>query len=98
MKIFKVLLEGKNCQVNVEGTTQRLGFFTARTVYGLDSTQAEEAIRRKLEDELRSKILNNKDDPPKIIFDEFIEIDSETANHIPKAGCTWYPEDPSHQS
>ena len=98
MKIFKTLIEGKNCLVNVEGTTRRLGFFTARTVYGLDPTQAEKAIRRKLEDELRSKILNNQDDPPEIIFGEFIEIDSETANHIPKAGCTWYPEDPFHQS
>jgi len=96
MKILKTLIEGRNCLVNIDGTIQRLGFFTIRTASGLDSTEAEEAIRRKLEQELRSKILNHKDDPPEIIFGEFIEIDTESASSIPETGCTWYPEDTSH--
>ena len=96
MKIYRALAEGKNCWVDVDGTIRRLGFFTTRASRGLDSTQAEEPIRRKLEDELRSKILNDQDDPPEIIFGELIEIDTETARSIPESGCTWYPEDASH--
>lgn len=95
MKILKTLVEGKNCLVNVDGTIQRLGFFTTRTASGLDSTYAEDAIRRKLEQELCSKILNDQDDPPEIIFGQFIEIDTETAKSIPETGCTWYSEDTS---
>ncbi len=95
---MQVFVEGKNCRVDVDGTTRQLGFFTTRTTRGLDSTQAEKEIRRKLEHELRSKILNNHDNPPEIIFGEFIEIDSETASNIPKTGYTWYPKDPSHQN
>lgn len=96
MKIFKTLIEGQNFLVKVEGAVQRLGFFTTRAVHGLNPTQAEVVIRQELKDELCSKVLNSQDDPPKIVFGEFIEIDAETASLIPKSGCTWYPQDPSH--
>jgi hypothetical protein len=96
MKIFKTLIEGKNCRANVDGSIRRLGFFTTRTACGINQRQAEETIRRQLDQELHSKILNSQDDPPEIIFGKFIEIDSESANDIPTAGCTWYPQDQSH--
>ena len=93
MKIYKTLIEGKNCWANFDGTTRRLGFFTTRVARGLDATQAEKVIRRKLDEGLHSLLLNSQDDPPEIIVNELTEIDSETANGIPTAGCTWYPED-----
>ena len=93
MKIYKTLIEGKNCWANLDGTTRRLGFFTTRVARGLDATQAEGLIRQKLYEDLNSLLQNNNDDPPEIILSELIEIDSETANSIPNAGCTWFPED-----
>jgi len=96
MKIFKTLIEGKNCWANFDGTTRQLGFFTTRTAHGLDAVQAEKAIRQKLNQELDSVLLNSQNDPPEIIVSKLIEIDSETASGIPDAGCTWYPEGPSH--
>lgn len=98
MKIFKTLIEGKNCWAYFDGTRQRLGFFTMRVAYGLDVTQAEKVIRQKLDEELHSLLLNNQGDPPKIIVGELTEIDSETARSIPDAGHTWYTEDPLHPS
>ena len=98
MKIFKTLIEGKNCWANFDGTTRRLGFFTTRVAYGLDVTQAEKTIRQKLDGELHSLLLNNQDDPPEIIVGKLTEIDSETASGIPDSGCTWYPEDSPHPS
>lgn len=96
MKIFKTLTEGQNCLVNVDGTIRRFDFFTTRAVCGLDPIQAEAAIRLELEEELSSKLLNSSGDFPEIVFGDSIEIDAETASHIPKSGCTWYPQDLSH--
>lgn len=96
MKIYKALIEGKNCWANLDGTTRRLGFFTARVARGLDANQAEGVIRQKLDEDLYSLLQNNEDDPPEIIVSELTEIDSETASSIPNAGCTWYPEDIPH--
>lgn len=69
----------------VDGTIQELGFFTTRAACGHGPTQAEEAIRRKLAEELRLKLLNSQDDPPEIVFGEFTEIDSKTARSIPQS-------------
>ncbi|THJ17247.1 MAG: hypothetical protein CAF42_002375 [Nitrospira sp. CG24B] len=98
MKIFKTLIEGKNCYTNIDGSIRRLGFFTTRIACGIDPTQAEEKIRQQLDQELRSKILNNPDDPPEINFGKFIEIDSANAQSIALTGCTWYPQDSSDQT
>ena len=97
MKIFKTLIEGKNCCANIDGSIRRLGFFTTRTACGIDPAQAEETIRQQLDQELRSKILNSPDNPPESNFGKFIEIDSESASSIPKSGCTWYPQDSPDQ-
>lgn len=98
MKFFKALIEGKNCWVNFDGATRRLGFFTTRVTRGLNLTQAEEVIRRNLEAELSSLLLNVQDDPPEIIVGQLMEIDAEAARNIPNAGYTWYPEDISCQN
>ena len=95
MKFFKTLIEGKNCRVNIDGSIQRLGFFTTRIACGIDPTQAEQTIRQQLAQELRSTILNTPDDPPEITFGKFTEMDSESVHGIPRAGCTWYPQGPS---
>jgi hypothetical protein len=93
MKFYKILIEGKNCWANLDGTCRRLGFVTIRAAPGADANQAATAIQRKLTDELRAILLNEKEDIPEITFGELEEIDEETAPEIPGAGCTWYPDE-----
>src|SRR5688572_29969017 len=93
MKIYKTLIEGKNCWASFDRKTRRLGFFTTRVAHGYNATQAEKIIRQKLNEDLHSLLLNKQDDPLKIIVNELAEIDQETASGILNAGCTWYPED-----
>ncbi len=93
MKTYKALIEGRNCWANLDGTCRRLGFFTTRVAHGIDAAQATTVIQRKLDEELRSILLNEREDTPEIIIGELNEIDEETAREIPDAGCTWYPDE-----
>ena len=93
MKFYKILIEGRNCWANLDGTSRRLGFVTIRAAPGADASQAAAAIQRKLADELKVVLLNEKEDTPEITIGELEEIDEETAREIPGAGCTWYPDE-----
>jgi hypothetical protein len=93
MKFYKILIEGRNCWSNLDGTCRRLGFVTIRAAPGADADQAAAAIQRKLADELGLILLNEKDDAPEITTGECEEIEEETAREIPGAGCTWYPDE-----
>ena len=92
-KFYKTLIEGRNCWANLNGTCRRLGFVTIRAAPGADVNQAATAIQRKLTDDLRLILLNEKEDAPEITIGELEEIDEETARGMPSAGCTWYPDE-----
>lgn len=55
--------------------------------------QAAADIEQKLKEELRSILLNKPEDVPAFSIGEIFEIDEETAREIPRAGCTWYPDE-----
>ena len=93
MKVYKVLVEGRNCWANLDGTCRRLGFVTTRVAQGTDPVQAAAAIERNLNEELRSILLNKPEDVPEITIGELSEIDEEIARSIPATGCTWYLDD-----
>ncbi len=93
MKIYKVLLEGRNCWANFDGTCRRLGFVTIRAAKGTDSDQAAAAAEWKLKEQLRSVLLNKPEDLPEFTIGAICEIDEDAAREIPGAGCTWYPDD-----
>jgi hypothetical protein len=95
MKIYKTLIEGKNCWADFDGTPNRLGFFTTRVVKALDANQAKEVILQELSIELQPRLLNDPLDPPEITVNEVSEIDRSTAATIANAGFTWYPEETS---
>jgi hypothetical protein len=96
MKMFKTTIEGRNCWANFDGQPGRVGFFTTRVVSGIHETLAKENILRELAEELRSRLLNDRFDPPEIIVKEVIEIDQSEAGTIANAGFTWYREDTPH--
>lgn len=93
MKIYKAIVEGRNCWANLDGTCKRLGFVTTRVAQGTDPAQAASTIERNLIEELRSILLNKPEDVPEITTGELCEIDEDTARGIPRTGCTWYPDD-----
>ena len=92
MKFYKTLIKGRNCWANLDGTCRWLGFVTIRAAPGANENQAATAIQRKLADDLRLVLLNEKEDAPEITIGEFEEIDKETARGIPGTGYTWYPD------
>lgn len=75
MKTYKALIEGRNCWANLDGTCRRLGFVTTRAAPGADASQAAAAIQRKLADDLRLILLNEKEDAPEITIGELEERD-----------------------
>lgn len=93
MKFYKALVEGKNCWANLDGTYRRLGFVTTRAARASGPVQAPIAIELKLADELRTILLNEPEDVPKITVGEVCEIDEEAARGISDSGCTWYSDD-----
>jgi len=93
MKIFKVLIEGRNCWANLDGTCRRLGFVAIRAAKGIDRDRATAVAVQELKEELRSILLNKPEDIPEFTIGEISEIDKETAREIPSTGCTWYPDD-----
>ncbi len=64
VKVYKTLIEGRNCWANLDGTCRRLGFVTIRAAFGADVNQAAMAIQRKLTDDQRLILLNEKEDAP----------------------------------
>jgi hypothetical protein len=93
MKIYKAMVDGRNCWANFDGTNRRLGFVTARFARSNHPEQAAALIRQKVAEELNGVLLNKEEDVPEIIIGEISETDEAAAIEIPNAGCTWYPDD-----
>lgn len=68
---------------------------TIRAATGINADQAAADIEQRLKEELRSILLNKPEDIPEFSIGEISEIDEATAREIPRAGCTWYPDDPA---
>ena len=94
MKKYRVLLNGRNFLVNIDGNPKKHGFYQNVFIEAASPKQAELlAITRIWHDEeLKEVILNTKDDPPKIHPDTFWELDVlDYAGHL-KTGRTFYAE------
>lgn len=94
-KLYSVLIDGTNCWANLDGACRRLGFVTIRVAKAADADQAAAAALEQLKEELRPILLNKPEDVPEYTISEIYEIDEGTAKGIPRAGCTWYPDEPT---
>lgn len=74
MKKFKVTLRGENFLMKVEGTAQRLGFYTARCLEDEAEKRAVESFRK--DERLLEGLLNDQPDPPMLFAEEIEEISS----------------------
>lgn len=93
IKLYKAVVEGKNCILEIDGRERQLGFFTTRVVHGREPSDAKMVMLSEIQDELKSQLLNASDNPPELMIIEIDEIDSTMAQSIANAGFTWYQED-----
>ena len=94
MKKYRIMLQGSGLLLDMGNGPARHGFFTTRYVEAESPEQAEVAaadLVRK-DGELRSAILNEKTDPPKIYSVEVVELESFEAIDVPGTGYGFYPE------
>ncbi len=92
MNRYRVMLLGRNFLLSMDGKSGRYGFYAVRRVEANDTASAElRAIELvKLDDALRSAVLNDKADPPLIFLQEIAADNGE--NDDPGAGYTFFPE------
>ena len=91
MKRYRVLLNGTNFLLAVNGVAQRHGFYTTRWVEAADPDAAELAAVDVLrsEGDLRSRVLNHEDDWPSLYVEEIEEVEQLE----PAAGFSFYLEE-----
>ena len=96
MRKFKVILEGKNLLLDMEGVS-KFGVLIVRFVEAVDELLAEHTAREDFRCEpkgkaLRASLLNAPDDPPIFETAEVTEVESFDRDAKPP-GLIFYPED-----
>ena len=90
MKKYKVVIEGDNFEILLDGKVGKYGFFATRFVESKDSKEAETLAMKLIRDELESIVLNDSSDPPVIYIEDNYEIDNFGDNLVPGSGFTWF--------
>ncbi|HJP95836.1 MAG TPA: hypothetical protein VJ843_00535 [Candidatus Saccharimonadales bacterium] len=92
---YRVLINGENFLLNIDGRVQRMGFYTTRFVEAKDAEQAEaiavELIKR--DTKLSETVLNKRGDSPMLHAEEVEEVEESGA----QLGYAFYSEEESAQ-
>jgi hypothetical protein len=94
MKKYRLLLNGRNFLMRVDGRLERSGFYTTRIVTASSPEEAEKLAIDLIRNDssLRASVLNEPSNPPIIYVDEYAELEGEESADGPNAGYTFYPE------
>jgi hypothetical protein len=94
MPKHRVLVEGQNFLMEMDGIRQRLGFFTHVFVEAADATKAETTAVEVLRNDqtLRAGVLNAREDPPRLVFLEIKPVRSFKGCTLPRTGLAFFPE------
>jgi len=88
--VFRVLIRGGNCLVELKGCVQRLGFYVTRFV---EASAPDEAARCGIEvvhaELTKRPLLNAPSDDPTIKVEEVSEVEDP---YWPNPGFSWYRE------
>ncbi len=90
MRKFKLVIEGDNFEILLDGKVGKYGFFTTRFVESKDSKEAETLAMKLIRDELESIVLNDSSDPPVMYVEDNYEIDNLGNNLVSGSGFTWF--------
>jgi hypothetical protein len=93
MKKYKMIINGSNVFVKIDDTVEKCGFYTTRFAESITESEAKDFAFSSINDELKTIILNNIDDPPKLEIEDIIEIKSFKGNQPPGEGFTWFKDE-----
>jgi hypothetical protein len=93
MKKYKVMVEGVNFLIGVNGEIRKHGFFTTRFVEAFDKDEAEARVMDMLRVELKTLVQNEKSDSPMMFVEEIEELERFGEFKVPGAGFAWYPDE-----
>jgi hypothetical protein len=94
MSKYKVFIHGRNFLLNLEGDSQKHGFYTTRFVEAKSEEEAEEKAISILRDDpkLRGSASNDWSDPPIMFVEEMTELDPSEDINVPVMGYSFYLE------
>jgi len=95
MKKYRVMINGQNYLMNMEGLPKRMGFFKT---YFLEAETPEDAenlaVQRIIDDpKWESSILNESYDPPVMYLHSLSELDTFDGVRRLETGYVFYPEE-----
>lgn len=97
MSIFKVIVEGRNCLLEIDGSVRLCGFFATRPIEAADEITARQVAMDTIRREISSQVRNAACDPPKLEVSEVTQIPA-VADCVPSRGFTFYLEDEAVES
>ena len=94
MKKYKVLIEGRNLLLNVDGQEQKIGFFTTRWIEANNANDAEKFAIENIRNDpkIKNNILNFKTDPPFMHASEVEEVNFLSGKET-NTGFVFFPEE-----
>jgi hypothetical protein len=94
MKKYRLLMNGRNFLVNINGKPKKHGFYQNIVVEADSPKQAELLAITKIrhDEELKRATFNSKDDPPIIHLDTFWQLDILDDVGALEFGRTFYAE------
>ncbi len=96
MPKYKVLINGANFLIDMDGRIAKYGFFTTRFVEALDAGAAENAAVQMIREtqRLRDLVRNAPDDPPVMNVIGITKMESFDGIENLELGFVWYEERP----
>ena len=92
MAYFRVLLNGENFWLNMEGRPRRMGFLTTRFVEAKTPDDAELAAVDLLRSEGKLKPLNDPSDSPRVFATEIEQVEQSDIPPV-VGGFTFFPDE-----
>jgi hypothetical protein len=96
MSAYRVMINGQNFLVEMDGRLAKYGFFTARIVESPDPIAAEYAAVQMIREtqRLRDLVRNEPGDPPVMHVTSIVELESGDEIEDREPGFVWYEERP----
>lgn len=94
MRKYKILINGKNFFIILNGSLTKCGFYTTRYTEADNPEEAEHKVMNMLrsEEKIKDIVKNDKNDPPIMYADEISGIEAFDNTNSVKMGLSWYKE------
>jgi hypothetical protein len=92
MPLYRVIVEGRGCLIEMEGATRRLGFFTTRFREAPEASEAATVAMASVRAELQDQLLNSAYNPPHLSIHTLEEVGIVGLVGLPNCGFTFYPD------